>query len=171
MVDVIMQMQVAIRRAMPDDAASIVAIWQVIAAEKIYSAIDQPFTIEQERAYIQPLSQREGIFLAEMDGKVIGFQSLDLWSAVIHSMNHVGQLGTFVLPEWRGHLIGQQLAAHTLAFARAHEYEKLIIFVRASNTDAQRFYSGLGFIECGRFARQVKIDGKYDDEVMMELFL
>ena len=166
-----MSTQISIRRATPDDATSIVAIWQVIAAEKIYSAIDRPFTIEQERAYVQSLSEREGIFLAEIDGKVIGFQSLDRWARFIRSMDHVGQLGTFVLPEWRGHRIGEQLAAHTLTFARAHEYEKLVIFVRASNMGAQKFYAGLGFVACGRFAKQVKIDNEYDDEVLMELFL
>ncbi|MBI5033574.1 MAG: GNAT family N-acetyltransferase [Chloroflexi bacterium] len=166
-----MSEQILIRRATPDDAASINSIWQVIAAEKIYSAIDKPFTIEEERAYIQSLSEREGVFLAEIDGSVIGFQSLDLWARSIHSMDHVGQLGTFALSAWRKHGVGNALAQHTLAFAKAHGYEKLVIFVRASNTSAQKFYAGLGFIECGRFARQVKIDGKFDDEILMELFL
>lgn len=160
-----------IRRATPEDAPSIRAIWHVIAAEKIYSAIDHPFTLEQERAYIAALSEREGVFLAEHAGRVIGFQSLDLWERFIHAMNHVGTVGTEILPEWRGRGIGRQLAAHTFAFAREHAYEKLVIFVRASNTNAQKFYRSLGFQECGRFARQVKIDGQYDDEVLMEKFL
>ena len=51
------------------------------------------------------------------------------------------------------------------------DYEKLVIYVRASNTDAQAFYSGLGFLPCGRLARQVKIAGKDDDEIVMEMFL
>ncbi len=166
-----MSEQITIRRATPDDAPSIGAIWQVIAAEKIYSAIDCPFTLEQERAYIASLTEREGVFLAEHAGHVIAFQSLDLWEHFIRAMNHVGTVGTQILPEWRGRGIGTQLAAHTLAFAREHAYEKLVIFVRASNTSAQAFYRALGFQACGRFARQVKIDGQYDDEILMEKFL
>jgi L-amino acid N-acyltransferase YncA len=166
-----MSPSITLRRATPNDAAGITAIWQAIAAEKVYSAIDHPFTIEEERAYLQSLSEREGIFLAETDGRVIGFQSLDLWARHIGSMSHVGQLGTFVLREWRGRGIGRQLAQHTLAFARSAGYEKTVIFVRASNAGAQRFYASLGFKACGRFAHQVKIDGEYDDEVLMELFL
>ena len=161
-----------IRRATPVDAASIVAIWEAIAAEKIYSAIDRPFTIEGEREYLQSLSAREGIFLAETDTRqVVGFQSLDQWTKLFHSMDHVGQLGTFVLREWRGRGIGKQLAANTFAFARSTGYEKLVIFVRASNAGAQKFYAALGFAPCGRLTRQVKIAGKYDDEILMELFL
>lgn len=162
---------ITIRRATPDDAASIVVIWQAIADEKIYSAIDRPFTIEEESAYLQSLSAREGIFVAEVNGNIVGFQTLDLWARFIHSMDHVGQLGTFVLRDWRGSGIGSQLAAHTLAFARASGYEKIVLFVRASNTNAQLFYTNLGFKPCGKFARQVKIDGQYDDEILMELFL
>jgi L-amino acid N-acyltransferase YncA len=167
-------MSIAIRRATPADAASISAIWHAIAAEKNYSAIDQPFTVEQERAYLQSLSAREAYFVAETNEpapRIIAFQSFDLWAQHIGSMRHVGQLGTFVLSEWRGHGVGKQLAAHSLAFARANSYEKIVIFVRASNVNAQAFYGKLGFTRCGQFARQVKIDAVYDDEVLMELFL
>ena len=163
--------QVSIRRATPDDASSICAIWQAIVAEKNYSAVDRPFTIEAERAYQQSLSEREGTFLAEANVQVVGFQSLDQWTKVFHSMDHVGQLGTFVLREWRGRGIGKQLAAQTLAFARAAGYEKLVVFVRASNAGAQKYYASLGFKQCSRLARQVKIAGEYDDEILMEMFL
>jgi ribosomal protein S18 acetylase RimI-like enzyme len=163
---------ISIRRATPEDAASICAIWEAIVAEKIYSAIDRPFTIEGEREYIQSLSGREGVFLAEMvEHRVVGFQTIDLWARHIRSMDHVAQLGTFVLREWRGRGLGKQLTEHTLAFAQSAGYEKLVILVRTSNTGAQEFYKSLGFTPCGCFARQVRIAGEYDDEILMEMFL
>jgi phosphinothricin acetyltransferase len=161
---------IAIRRASPDDAASIAGIWKAIVAEQSYSAVDRPFSVETEREYLTALSSREAIFVAETgDRKIIGFQSLDQWTKLFHSMDHVGQLGTFVLREWRRRGVGRQLAAHTIAFARSSGYEKLVIFVRASNADAQAFYARLGFVRCGRLVRQVKIAGGHDDEVVMEL--
>jgi ribosomal protein S18 acetylase RimI-like enzyme len=163
---------ITIRRGTMDDAAALVVVLQAIVAEKIYSAIDCPFTTEREREYLTSLSAREGVFIAETsERQVLGFQSLDQWTKLFHSMDHVGQLGTFILQEWRGSGIGKRLSAHTLAFARSEGYEKLIIFVRASNTGAQMFYAGLGFVPSGRLARQVKIDGQHDDEVVMEMFL
>jgi ribosomal protein S18 acetylase RimI-like enzyme len=161
---------IAIRRASPDDAARIVAIWTAIVAEKIYSAVDRPFSVESEREYLNSLSPREAIFVAETGNReIIGFQSLDQWTKLFHSMDHVGQLGTFVLREWRKHGVGRQLAAQTLAFARASGYEKLVIYVRASNAAAQAFYARLGFVRCGRLVRQVKIGADHDDEIVMEL--
>ena len=43
--------------------------------------------------------------------------------------------------------------------------------MRAGNAGARAFYRGLGFVPKGVLARQVKIDGRYEDEVFMELFL
>jgi RimJ/RimL family protein N-acetyltransferase len=161
---------IKIRRAFPADAASIAAIWEAIVDEKSYSAVDRPFSIESEREYLQSMSSRERIFLAETaDQQVIGFQSLDQWTKLYHSMDHVGQLGTFVLREWRDKGTGKQLAAQTLSFARSVGYEKLVIYVRARNTGAQTFYERLGFVRCGRLSRHVKIDGEYDDEIIMEM--
>lgn len=167
-----MPSSITIRLATPDDAARTVAIWDAIVSEQIYSAVDAPFSVDAERDYLRSMSAREAIFLAETTTQqVVGFQSLDQWTKLYHSMDHVGQLGTFVLRDWRGRGIGRQLASSTLPFARSAGYEKLVIYVRASNTDAQRFYTELGFSSCGRLVRQVKIAGVYDDEILMEMRL
>jgi L-amino acid N-acyltransferase YncA len=161
-----------VRRATPADAAGIVSIWAAIVAEKVYSAVDRPFTVEGERAYLKSLSAQEAVFVAEdADGQIVGFQTLDRWTKLFHSMDHVGQLGTFVLDEWRARGVGRQLAAQTLAFARSAGYEKLVVLVRAGNTSAQRFYAASGFSPCGRLVRQVRIADEYDDEIVMEMFL
>ena len=164
-------MRVTIRRATPDDAEAISTIWEVVCAERVYTAVNRAFTPQQERDYIVSLSDREGIFLAEVDGRVAGFQSLDLWAKYTDSFDHVGVMGTVILPGWRQKGIGRRLAEHTLTFARANDYEKIVIYVRAGNAKAQSFYRSLGFAPKGVLARQVKIDGQYEDEVFMELFL
>ena len=161
-----------IRRALPADAAGIVAVLQVVAAERIHSAIDRVWTVEEEERYLRSLSAREAIHIAVDEGRgIVAVQILDLWSSLLSSMAHVGQIGTFVLPEWRSRGVGRQLWSMTVAFARDARYRKLVVQVRGSNIAAQAFYRHLGFTECGRLAHQVTIDGLDDDEVLMELFL
>lgn len=164
-------MELTIRRAVPDDADAISAIWEVICAERCYTAVSRPFTSVQERQYLASLSPREATFLAEVGELVVGFQSFDRWASFTDSFDHVGTMGTFVRPEWRRRGIGRSLALHTFDFARANGYEKIVVYVRGSNTGAQAFYRSLGFIPRGTLLRQVKIDEEYDDEVFMELFL
>jgi ribosomal protein S18 acetylase RimI-like enzyme len=164
-------MQTHIRRATPSDAQALSAVWEIVCGERVYTAVNRPFTAQQERDYLASLSVREGIFVAEVDGRIAGFQSLDLRAKYTDSFDHVGVIGTIVLPQWRRKGIGRRLAQHTLAYARAHGYEKVVIYVRAGNTGAQAFYRSLGFVRRGVLERQVRIDGRYEDEVFMELFL
>ncbi len=161
-----------VRRASPQDAPGIVAVLAVVVDERVHSAIERVWSVEQERHYLESLSSREVIHVAQDDAdRIVGLQILDRWSAVLDSMAHVGQVGTFLLPAWRGRGIGGQLWNATAAFAREARYQKLLVQVRGTNADAQSFYRGLGFAECGRLSRQVIIDGRQDDEILMELFL
>ena len=161
---------VHVRKAVPPDAAGIVRVLEAVVAERIHSAIDRVWTVEQEARYLEFLRPREAFHVAvDTDARIVGFQSLNLWSS-LSSMAHVGQVGTFLLPEWRGLGVGRQLWGVTETFAREAGYQKLAIQVRASNTAAQAFYRRVGFRECGRLTRQVIVDGVEDDEVLMESF-
>jgi RimJ/RimL family protein N-acetyltransferase len=163
---------IEIRRAVEDDAQGIVAIVQTVAAERVYSAITRPWTVDGERSYLASLSAREAVHVAVSDaGEIVGFQSLDLWASTLESMSHVGQIGTHLVPAWRRRGVGGALFRATAAFARRSGYRKLVIQVRAANVSGQAFYRLLGFRECGRLTRQVNIDGVEDDEILMELFL
>lgn len=162
----------SIRRAFPADAGGIAVVLGVIAAERIHSAIDRAWTVEEERRYLESLSPREVVHVAVDDVQsILGLQILDLWSPTLNSMAHVGQVGTFLLPRWRGRGLGRQLWSATAAFGRDAGYRKFVIQVRGSNTAAQAFYRRLGFQDCGRLTRQVIIDGVEDDEVLMEFFM
>lgn len=158
-----------IRRASPRDAAGIVAVLETVAAERIHSAIDRVWTVNQEMRYLESLSPREAFHVAvDVAQGIVGFQSLDLWLPQLTSMAHVGQVGTFLLPEWRGQGVGRRLWSAAESFAREAGYRKFAIQVRGSNVVARAFYRHLGFRECGRLTCQVMIDGVEDDELLME---
>lgn len=161
-----------IRRATGADAEEIIAILNGIASERIYTAISRPWSADEQRRCLLSLSAREAIHVAEPGGKaIIGYQTLGLWAPTLESMAHVGQIGTFLSPQWRRQGVGKALFLSTLEFARRHDYLKFVIQVRASNVTAQAFYQRLGFCLCGRLTRQVRVGEQEDDEVIMELFL
>jgi RimJ/RimL family protein N-acetyltransferase len=162
----------AIRRAVPQDAGAITGILQGIASERIYTAISSPWSEDEQRQYLNSLSAREAIHVAEGPGReIVGYQTLELWAPTLNSMAHVGQVGTFLAPEWRRKHVGQALFERTLEFARKRDYLKFISQVRSSNASAQAFYQRLGFREGGRLTRQVRIADQEDDEILMEFFL
>lgn len=160
------------RWGVPGDAPGIVAVLAIVVNERVHSAIDRVWGVEQERRYLESLSAREAIHVA-VDGAnhIVGLQTLDRWSTLLDSMAHVGQVGTFLLPAWRGRGVGRELWKATAALAREARYQKLVVQVRGTNAHAQSFYRRLGFAECGRLSRQIMIDDSQDDEILMELFL
>ena len=87
-------------RGQHTDAAAIIAILEGIASEQIYTAINKPWSADQQRRHLISLSPRETIHLAEIEREgACGYQVLDLWAPTLDSMAHVGQLGTFLRPE------------------------------------------------------------------------
>ena len=157
---------------MAADARAIASVMAAVVAERVYSAVDVAWTPDEQRQFLENLNPREAVHVAEDDASsIVGLQILERWSAVLPSMAHVGQIGTFVLPGWRGRGTGRRLWDTTLAFAGHAGYRKFVIQVRASNLPAQAFYRSLAFEPCGRLTRQVVIDGLDDDEILMERFV
>ena len=164
-------MDIKIRPATLDDAEGVLEVLNSVVQERKYSSFDRILTVEEERQFIASLGERSGLFVAELEGRIIGFQTIEPFAAYTPAMDHVGIMGTFVHADFRGQGIGRQLAGASFKFAQEKGYEKAVIYVRASNKAAQEFYQKLGFVPKGTLEKQVKIDGEYEDKVFMEMFL
>ncbi len=160
-----------VRRDDLDDAAGIAAVLNGVIAEGRYTALTGHWTAEDELAFLQSLRPRSEIFVAEVAGRIAGFQVIEPFVTYTSTMDHVCHVGTYVLAEYRGQGIGQRLAEATLAFAREQGYEKSVIYVLAHNEGGLAYYRSLGFEARGVLERQTQIDGVYYDEVFMEMHL
>ena len=166
-------MEITIRDVTLNDAEAIVKVLNPIIETGLYTVMDTPLTVEEERDYIRNFSKR-GIFLvAERvpDGELLGFQSLEPFAAYTHAFDHVGVIGTYVALDHRRQGIASRLFEATFSAARKLGYEKIFTYIRADNPAALATYRRHGFQEVGRAHRQVKIRGAYIDEVFVEKFL
>jgi L-amino acid N-acyltransferase YncA len=166
-------MDLIIRPVEPTDAEDIVQILNPIIAAGIYTVLDGPLTIAEERAFIAGFPPR-GIFLVAQPasgGRLVGLQSVAPYAPYSHAFDHVGDMGTYVDLSYTRQGIGARLAQATLAAARAAGYEKIVTYVRADNPAALAFYRGLGFRTIGTAQRQARIAGRYVDEVFIERWL
>ncbi len=163
-------MDVVIRDATPADAEPIARILNTIIEARIYTALDTPFTVGEERAFLERVPPR-GIFhvaVSQRSGTVVGFQNVEPFAAYTRAFDHVGVIGTFVDLDRRRQGIGSRLFERTFAAARAKGYEKLFTFVRADNPTALAAYLRQGFVIVGTAQKHARIDGRYVDEVMIE---
>lgn len=165
-------MRMTIRPATPADAAGIIAILNPIIHTGLYTALDTPFTEEQEREFITTFPAR-GIFnVATNDEDAIaGFQNVEPFASYTRAFDHVGVIGTYVDLNRRRQGIAAQLFAQTEKAALAKGYEKLFAFVRADNPAALATYKRQGFEVIGTARRHARIQGRYIDEQMIEKLL
>lgn len=164
---------IGVRPATETDAAEIVGILNPIIEARIYTAMDTPFSIEHERAFIGAFPAR-GIFhvaVDRADGRIVGFQNVEPLATWTHAFDHVGVIGTYVQLGRHKQGIAAALFTATYAAARQKGYEKLFAYVRADNVAGLAAYRGQGFRTIGTAERHARIDGRYVDEVMIERWI
>jgi L-amino acid N-acyltransferase YncA len=162
-----------VRDVTPSDAEAVAGILNPIIAARRYTVFDRPFSVADERAYIERFPPR-GVWKVAVraaDGRVVGFQVLEPFGPYTSVFDHVGTLGTYVDLEQRRQGIATALYAATFAEARRKGYEKIFTFVRADNPAALAAYTAHGFVVVGTARRHAKIDGRYVDEILIERML
>jgi len=162
-----------VRDVRPDDAEAIVSILNPIVEAGVYTVLDVPFTIEEEREYIESFPPRGVFHVAERprDGEIVGLQSIEPFATYTHAFDHVAVMGTYVSLSYLRQGIGRRMSEVTFEAARHKGYEKIFTYVRADNPGSLAFHVELGFRIVGTAERQAKTGPRYVDEVIIEMFL
>lgn len=166
-------MKWTIRSAQIEDAAGILRILNPIIESGIHSALDTPFSLEEEKQFIANFPKR-GVFHVAVnpeDQTLVGMQDVEPFGSYTHAFDHVGVIGTFVDGSYRRQGIAASLFAATFEASNMKGYEKLFAYVRDDNKGALATYLKHGFEIIGKAKKQAKINGAYIDEVFIERFL
>lgn len=170
-------MNVNVRKATPDDAAGIVAVFNPIIEDGRYTAFDRPFAVHEERAYIEDLPARGFIHVAVSQdkngdqGRIVGFQSVTPFDERMQAFAHVATIGTYVALDVQRQGIAALLFAASFREARKLGYEKFFTYVRADNEAGLAAYASQGFQVVGRAKGQAKVGGRHIDEIVIEKLL
>jgi L-amino acid N-acyltransferase YncA len=166
-------MNFLIREAQPGDAEGIVNILNPIIEVGLYTVLDTPFSIEEERRFIADFPD-SGVFLVAVnptDGAIVGFQNAEPFASYTHAFDHVACMSTYISLAYRRRGVARQLFQESFRHGRAKGLEKIFTFVRADNPGALAAYRSQGFSVIGTARRHAKVRGKYVDEILIEKFL
>jgi len=81
----------------------------------------------------------------------------------------VGVLGMGLLPPFRGRGIGRRLIGKAIDAARGLGLSRIELTVREDNANAIALYKSIGFVAEGVQRNAFKVDGQYQNLVMMAL--
>uniref|UniRef100_A0A7C2Z4C8 GNAT family N-acetyltransferase n=1 Tax=Hydrogenobacter sp. TaxID=2152829 RepID=A0A7C2Z4C8_9AQUI len=109
---------------------------------------------EDVQAYLNWLFRRDvaGIWVAEEDGKIVGFVASDGNWFSKREGKVVGAIHELViLPEYRNKGIGKALVEKVIEYFKSRGLDTAELWVGDKNTQALEFYKSLGFEERDRF--------------------
>lgn len=142
-----------------------------VAKERKYLISTKGFPIERTRSFVEMIEKHNlAQYYAIKDGIVIGW--CDILPNDIEGLRHVGNLGMGLLSEYRGKGLGSRLLERTIEHAHIKNgIEKVELEVLESNINAIQLYSKYGFSQEGRKVKSRKLDGKYDNMILMGKFI
>jgi RimJ/RimL family protein N-acetyltransferase len=161
-----MEPDIVIRTIEEADLAGYHECLGVVARERIYLGLVDAPTPEACANWMKTVRGRDFPFVIACAGEtVIGWCDIAPNERV--GYQHVGHLGMGLLPRWRGRGIGTRLLTAALADADRIGLERIELEVFMGNGTAQRLYRRLGFVVEGVKRKARKIDGRYDDHILM----
>jgi L-amino acid N-acyltransferase YncA len=159
-----------IRDATIADLAGYHACLGAVALERKYIGFVEPPPLASSESWMTSVLELRCPFLVACAGtEVVGW--CDVGPRSREGFRHTGELGMGLLAHARGQGLGRALLTEAITRARAWPLEKLELQVYASNQAARHLYQAVGFAVEGRRVRARKLDGAYDDVLLMGLFL
>ena len=158
-----------IRRARPEDAATLVALGAAIGREPEGWLLntDGWRTVGEERRYLRALRRHAdaAVYVAEDDGAIVGRLSV---ARDPHSASrHVADLGLMVAASHRRRGIGAALLEQAATWAREAGVSKLELHVFPWNEPAIKLYEGFGFEREGLRKAHYRRGDEYVDAILM----
>ncbi len=142
-----------------------------VAAERRYLAFTAAPPLQEVKYYIKAMLQRGLPFIVAVagDGQVVGWCNIHVLPQTEHRVgfSHVGTIGMGLDAAHRGKGLGREMLQSVFDIAGRVGIERVELQVYASNESAVKLYRKFGFVTEGIKSRARKIDGQYDDIIMM----
>ena len=163
-------MTVTIRDATGADVDAICAIHNQGIADRI-ATLDTALRVPADtRAWLGERGPRHPVLVAELDGAVVGWASLNRFNPR-PAYDLVADFSVYIERARRGQGIGRQLLDRLIDLARAHGYHKMVLAAMAFNDAGLALYTRTGFTRVGVYREQGQLDGRGVDVVIMEQLL
>lgn len=168
-------LEMTIYRPTGKEAAEVLDYTKKIGAESnnlLMGAEGAPYTVEQEAEFLNEQSRQpsSAFFAARISGKIVATANIANPSA--KRINHTAELAVAVRKKHWGQGVGSAMMRTLIEFAQETGNIKLLhLGVKQDNIAAQKLYTKIGFVECGRMPDFFCVDGSYYDEILMCLKL
>jgi len=159
-----------VRDARESDLPEIFEIYNSTIPSRMVSADTEPVTVEQRRGWFREHDpSRRPLWVAEADGRVIGWLSLgDFWDGR-PAYHATAEVGIYVKDGYRGGGVGRRLIEEAIGRAPELGIEIMTAGAFAHNGPSVKLFERFGFERWGHFPEVAELDGAKRDLVVLGL--
>jgi ribosomal protein S18 acetylase RimI-like enzyme len=168
-------MSIEIRRATKDDVENVIVFCKQVGSETdnlSYGSEGIGSNIERISKYLDDVynSDKAVFLIAISDNKIVGYAEYS--SLFRKRLSHRGDMGIAVLKNYQGKGIGSHLMKELIDYVKNEIKAEIIsLEVRTDNQIAINLYKNNGFEKIGFYKGFMKINDKYIDCDLMNLYL
>jgi L-amino acid N-acyltransferase YncA len=161
---------VDIRRAQLSDAKSIADIYNEAILTTTATFDTETKTPEERTEWLKSHDERHPTLVAEIDGSVVGWASLTLWSDR-PAYADTAESSFYVHSTHRGRGIGRKLKEAIIEEARRLGYHTLIARITAGSTESMHLNESTGYVRVGTLKEVGRKFGKLLDVHILQKML
>lgn len=151
-----------IRRATPEDAAGIAAIYNGYVETTIISFETAPVSVEEMGRRIQDRLASYDWLVAERQGQLIGYAYYGQFRARA-AYDHVVESTVYIAKDAVGQGVGRRLYADIIESAQAKGFREILGVIALPNDASEQLHARMGFVLVGRLPRVGYKFGRYID--------
>lgn len=167
--------ELMIEKVKPEDAKEILEYLSIIGGESdnlLFGKNGISITIEQESNFIKNInnSSKSCMVLGRINGTIVSVVSLS--GSERERIAHRGEIAVSVRKDYWNLGIATVMMEEVISFAKEMANIEVIgLEVKSDNSSAIHLYEKLGFKRIGTYEKFFKINGKYYDSELMNLYL
>ena len=156
--------------ATPGDIEAICVIHNQGIADRTATLDTTVRAPDDTRKWLEERGPRHPVIVAEVDGTVVGWASLNRFNPRA-AYDNVADFSVYIERGWRGKGIGRRLLDRLIGIAGSIGFHKMVLAAMTCNSAGIALYSRAGFSQVGVYREQGQLDGKWVDVVIMEKIL
>jgi L-amino acid N-acyltransferase len=161
---------IPLRPALREDCAAISAIYNHYVEHDTCTYQTEPESLAERLAWFDKHGPRHPVFVAEAEGRVVGWASLSPYN-LRHGYRMTVEDSVYLDPGWRGRGLGTVLLRHLVGAAVACGHHTIIAAISAEQGPSVALHQKLGFVTSGRLTQVGHKFGTWLDVVYMQLVL
>ena len=162
---------IQIRTALEADLSAILEIYNdaVVNTTEVYDY--EPHTLEMRRQWFR-IKEAQGfpVFVAEENGRILGFSSIGPWRAWA-AYKYSVENSIYVAADQRGKGIGKKLLDPLIGAAEQLNMHTIVAGIDATNEASIKLHQSFGFTEVAQFKQVGYKFGRWLDLTFMQLLL